>query len=547
MARKWQIIAKAEFQVMTSMFRKRRRESTVLLFLIGFFWAIVVAPAMMSGILDMFSVEVQVILAIAFPGLMRAVILLLWVMVLVFPISYALQEIRIGQWEIMLSNNVSSRDMITGMYLGKIPSYGLLVLFMAPVLLSPFLIIYEVSILGQILVYLVITVFTLSTLLLSTVISTAIQAKLGDSPRGNDIAKAMGIVVVIVFLLPLYSIIYFAEGISQIMGLNVFLLLPSTWGADIITWITIYFNGADLPASSIHIFEEILGLPAVADILLVSCFTILVTIFGLTIPDRLFTFEGGVRTEKITTVGKENIVLRGIRRLIPGYFGLLVVSTLKDFGRKAQNISRLVYAIFLSILFPIMLNFSGLSGSGELEFNLILIAFMLSLILGMLCGITFGGMGFLESKDHLWLIKSTPKGVTKYVKARLLNSALLGVPMVLIPVSIVSIVLSLAFVSALIILAQTYIVLIGSILVGVGLTAMNPAYENTKSSAFYINSFASIAVIMISQFACLFWGIIMALNLGLLILGIFLSSIPLLCVGVLILVGGIIRLTLLEA
>ncbi|MFW9850518.1 MAG: hypothetical protein ACFFF4_15410, partial [Candidatus Thorarchaeota archaeon] len=465
MARNWQIIAKAEFLVMTSRFRKRRRESTILIFLIGFFWAIIVAPAIMSGILNIFSVEVQVVLAIAFPGLMRAVILLLWVMVLVFPISQALQEIQIGQWEIMLSNNVSSRDMLTGMFLGKIPSYGLLVLFMAPVLLSPFMIIYEVSILGQILAYLVITVFALTTLFLSTIISTAIQAKLGDSPRGNDIAKAMGIVVVIVFLLPLYSIMYFAEGISQLMGLSVFLLLPSTWGADIITWITIYFNGVDLPASSIRIFEEILGLPAVTDILLIGCFAILVTVLGLTIPDRLFTFEGGARTEKITTVGRENIALRGIRRLIPGYFGLIVISTLKDFGRKAQNISRLIYAIFLSILFPIMLSLSGLSGSGELEFKLILISFMLSLILGMLCGITFGGMGFLESKDHLWLIKSTPKGVSKYVKARLLNSALLGVPMVLIPVSIVSIALSLDFVSALIILAQTYIVLIGSILV----------------------------------------------------------------------------------
>ena len=548
MVSNWLTIAKTEFRVMTSRFRKWRLVVFLILVLIGILWALYIAPAIMSSILDLVAEEAQMILAIAYPGLMRAVILLLWMMVLIYPISYALQEIRIGQWEIMLSNNVSTRDMLVGMFVGKIPMYSLLVLFMAPILLSPFMIFYEVSLLGQALAYLVIAFFSLITLWLSTIITTAIQAKIGDSSRGNDIAKAMSLVVVLVMLVPLYGIFYFADDLAQLLGLNVFLLLPSTWGADLITWITIYFNGIDLPASSILVFEEILGLSAGIDVLIMGFFAILVTVIGLTIPDRLFSFEGGARTEKVTTVGRDNVVLRGIRRIAPGSFGSLVVGSLKDFGRKAQNISKVLYGMFLAILLPFMINFSGLMEQlGDSEFALIftsfMLSFMLSMILGMIGGITFGGLGFLESKDHLWIIKSTPNGVSKFIKARLVDAFLFGIPMVIVPVSIASIVLSLEIIGILVLLIQTYLVLVGSILIAVGVTAINPAYENTKSSAFYLNTFASIAATMVALLIGLIWGIIIAVDLGLGILGILISSAPLLVVGVVVILAGTIKMS----
>ncbi|MDF1540190.1 MAG: hypothetical protein P1Q69_14950 [Candidatus Thorarchaeota archaeon] len=536
-------VAKAEYQVMTAKFRKQRRITTLFLFIVGIFWALFGAPAMMSGFLDIFSVEVQMVFASAFPGVMRAVILILWIMVLVYPISYALQEIRIGQWEIMLSNNVSSRDMLIGMFLGKIPSYGLFILFLAPVLLSPFMIFYQVSLVGQGIAYVVIALFALTTLLLSTIISTAIQAKIGDSSRGNDIAKAMGLVVVVVFLLPLYSLMYFAEGFSQLLGLNVFLILPSTWGADLITWITIYFNGISLPASSILTFEAILGLNVLVDGILVGGFAVLVLVIGLTIPDRLFSFEGGARTETVTTVGKENAIVRGIRRIMPGSFGVLVITSLKDFGRKAQNVSKIIYAIFLSILLPVMMNFSGLNDFGDSGVTIIVVAFMVSMMLGMICGITFGGIGFVESKDHLWVIKSTPQGVSKFIKARLTEAFLLGIPIALTPIIIVSLVLALGPFEFLVMLIHTYLVLCGAILVGVGFTAMNPTYENTKSSAFYVNSFASIFIIMITLLVGLLGGLLLGIVLGNIVFGVFISSLPLLCLGISVVAVGSFRLS----
>ncbi|MFW9953767.1 MAG: hypothetical protein ACFFD3_04365 [Candidatus Thorarchaeota archaeon] len=543
MPRAWMAIAKAELLVTTSRFRRRRYHVSLLLVLFVIFWAFFLAPSIMIGILDLFSLQVQQLLQVAFPGVMRSLILILWTMVLVYPITYALQEVKIGQWEVMLSNNVSTRDMLLGMFLGRIPSYSLLVLFMAPLLVSPFLILYEVSIIGQMIIYVVIAVFVLATLLLSTVISTAIQAKLGTSARGNDIAKAMGLVVVLVFLLPLYGLIYFAETFAQILGLSVFLLLPSTWAADLVTWITIYFNGIDLPSQAITIFEEILEFGIESDIALVAIFAVVVMVLGFVTPDRIFSLESGARTETVTTTGRENAFLRAIRRVAPGSAGVLIVMLMKDFGRKAQNTSKVVYAIVLSIIVPLMISYSSLRNTQDALYLVVFTSFFISMFLGMLGGLTFGGIGFLESKDHLWIIKSSYRGVSKFLAGRVISALFFAIPIVLIPVVILSTILSFQIAEAGIMMIHAYLVLSSTILVAIGITCLNPAYEDTKSSAFHMNA---IATLLISMFAILV-GFIIEFSSGIFIesflLGSLTAALPVLIIGPVVLFIGSIRLT----
>jgi hypothetical protein len=543
----WVAIAKAEFQVTTSRFRKNRKLVIVALFLIGTVWAIVIAPWIMKNLFDLLGTEVNQVLQAAYPGIMRSVVLILWTMVLVYPISYSLQEVKIGQWEIMLSNNVSTREMLFGMFLGKLPQYTLLVLIMAPILISPFMSFYQVSMLGQSIAYLVVAAFVLFTLLLSTVLSTAIQAKLGDSPRGNDIAKAMGIVVVIVFLIPLYALLYFAEDFARLLGLNVFLILPSTWPADLITWITIYFNGVGLAPGVINVFETILGLSFEWTLLFTGFYFLVVLGIGVVTPDRIFSLEAGARTETVTTVGRENIILRGIRRVAPGSRGVLIVTTLKDFGRKAQNTSKLIYAIFISILLPLMINYGGSFGALDPDQVLVFISFFVSLILGMIGGLTFGGVGFLESKDQLWTIKSAPNGVSKFLTSRVINGFLLAIPIVIAPVVILTLVLSLSIADSAILLVDSYVIFCCTIMVGIGITAANPAYEDTKSSTFQVNT---VATLICGVFAILI-GFILEITSGLwlnnVLLGIVVSVLPIAIVGPLVLLAGEIKLSRSEA
>ncbi|MFW9918657.1 MAG: hypothetical protein ACFFED_03600 [Candidatus Thorarchaeota archaeon] len=547
MPKAWATIAKAEFRVATSRFRNRRLQVMLSLILIGLVWAFFVAPAIMQGFLDLFSEQVQLVLQAAYPGLMRSVILILWMMVLIYPITYSLQEVKIGQWEIMLSNNVSTRDMLFGMFMAKIPQYGILVIFMAPLLVSPFIIFYEVSILGQVFTYLIIGIFVIATLLLSTVISTAIQARLGTSARGNDIAKGMGLIIVLVFLVPLYGLIYFAESFAELLGLNVFLILPSTWAADLITWITIYNNGVNLPSAVIAVFEEILGLGIEIDLALVGLFALIVLVLGFITPDRIFSLEAGARTETITTVGKENLFLRILRRVVPGPQGVIIVLMMKDFGRKAQNTSKVVYATLLSIIVPLMISYSGLGSFQDSVYLVVFMTFFISMFLGLIGGVTFGGIGFLESKDHLWVIKSVPRGTSKFLMARIIDSFLFAIPMTLIPVLILSVVFLLAPLNAIIMLVHAYLVLCCTIFVSIGITCMNPAYEDTKSSAFHINTIATIVVSMIGILVGFLYEFNSEIFLDNVILGSIAAILPILFIGSTFLFIGKTRLSTMEA
>ncbi|MFW9811680.1 MAG: hypothetical protein ACFFF9_04425 [Candidatus Thorarchaeota archaeon] len=545
LTRKWLAIAKTEFFVQTSRFRRFRNAASILLLVFGFVWALFIAPEIIKAVLDSLGSEVSVLFMGGFPSLMRSGMLFLWIILLVYPISYALQEIRIGQWEIMLSNNVSTRDMMFGMFLGKIPSYGLLVLYIAPVLLSPFALFFEVEILGQIIMYLVVFFVAISTLFLSTLITTAVQAKLGESSRGNDIAKALAMVVAVLILVPMYGLMYFSDAMSAFLGLDVFLLFPFTWGADIISWSVIIYNGIELPITA---FDSILKLDAPTNLGLLCAFSGFIVLLAFRSADRIFTFGAGPRVEKITTVGKENFILKGIRNLFPGSFGILVVNAIKEFVRKMQNVSRLLYGVVISVLLPVIINYSIGAAPEEMPAEIrsiiiMIVVMILVTMISMLGGATFGGIGFLESKDQLWIIKSTPNGARKFANARLVESLFLAIPLAIVPSIGVSLVFGVSVFEMLAIIAFAYWATIGSVLLSIGVTANNPAYENQRSSAFYVNTFASIFLIFFAiavGFILAFMVFQVSMNLPLFMITIIT---PLFLLGLAIFMIGVGRLS----
>ncbi|MFX0106759.1 MAG: hypothetical protein ACFE7R_00590 [Candidatus Hodarchaeota archaeon] len=439
----------------------------------------------------------------------------------------------------MLSNSVKTRDIMTGTFAGKIPVYGLGVLYLTPILLSPYVIIYKVSVTGQLLMYATLVFVALSTLWFSNVLCTAIQAKLGESPRGNDIARSLSIVVGLATILPMYLIIFLAEPFAAFMGLEIFTLFPFTWGADLVTWVIIGFNGINLSLSNVIALENILGLPPIGNLGLLIAFTLGMVAIALVTADRLFTIEAGARTERVVTVGKENIFLRGIRRSLPGTFGILLVSTLKDFTRKAQNTSKVAFGIVLAILLPQMMNTAGL-GNDDPGLMTLYVSLSGGIILAMIGAMTFGGVGFLDSKDQLWILKSAPDGVSKYVKARIAESLVFALPMAWIASTIMCIITVQHGYSALIVAANATIAVIGSVLVSTGITANNPNYTDTQSQTFKDNTGFCMIVIMMMTLMSLPIGFLTNFqNLTLMAVG---PSLVLLSLGILFVTIGTRRL-----
>jgi len=336
----------------------------------------------------------------------------------------------------------------------------------------------------------------------------------------------------------MYGLMYFAEPLADIMGMDVFLLFPFTWGADLITWAIISFNGVNLPAVIITAFETILGFPALLDFMLIVVFSIGVVGIGFTAADRLFSFGAGTQIT-VKTVGPEFIFLRGLRRLAPGPFGVLVVTSLKDFTRKVQNLSQLELGLAMAMIYPIIMKTLF---TNPVPFFLILL--VVSLIMGIFSGMVFGGIGFLESQDQLWIMKSAPNGVAKFVKARLAEAFLFAIPLAILPSVVVSIIAELGIGDLLLILGNTYVMICGGVLVATGITANNPTYEDTKSSAFTTNKMVSMMIISFTPQGILFAAIFFRASWVLenIMYFVLANSIPIVLIGLILCFIGTRRL-----
>jgi len=511
MVRTWLAIAKAEFQVLSSSMRRNRKLFMGILYAVALVWATVLAPMIFNAILGaLFPMHVlRPMLMVMFPGLMRTVGLFLFLVLLLFPLSYALQEIKIGQWEIFLSNNVRTRDIMAGTFLGKVGLYGLIIVFLAPILVTPFMLAFEVSIIGQLLVYCTVILLAMGTIWLSNFITALVQARLGDSSRGNDIAKAVAMVVAIIVIIPMYGLMFFLPTLSELMGMNAFLILPSTWFADLISWLAITFNGIGLTGSQIMGFSAVLQLDMLVTSVLVIAFTLGSVGLALGMADRVFTIEAGVRTEVVTTVGRENIILRGVRRLNSGPFGSLMVTNFKDFLRKAQNLSKIGYGLVLAIIMPVIMMALDIEYLQFSEMFMMLIV-MMSLIGAM----PFAGTGFLESKDQLWIIQGAPSGASRYVKSRIASQALISIPLAAIPSFVIYFMIEMTVVELFLLVGLGYVAVVGGMLMATGVTARNPNYEDTKSPAHQANMMTSVMLAEFSIMGVLFADIFLTIGTG---------------------------------
>ncbi len=511
MVRKWFHIAKADFYVLTAGLRNHRRLYSAAFYALGIVWAVYAAPLLIDWALNaiMPMSAIQTMLMVMFPGLMRSAMMVLWIMLLLFPMTKALEEIKIGHWEIFLSNNVKTRDILMGGFLGGLPLYGLVTLFLAPLIITPFILAFKVSLIGVALIYTVLVFTVLTVLWLSNFVTAAIKSKLGDASRGDDIAKALSFVIAFAGILPIYGLVFAAPMMTEILGTDIFLFLPFTWSADVVSWIAITFNGIGLTEPEVAFFGTILQLDLQVSALLVSVFS--VGVLGLTLgaAGRVFTITAGARTERITTVGRENFILRGLRKLNGDSFGALLVVNMKDYFRKAQNLSKMFYGVILAIVLPIMITLFADFGS---EMNLFTVMTSFGMMFAMVGAFPFVGTGFLESKDQLWIIQSAPRGASRFIKSRLAMAAIADVFLTLIVAATMAFVLGLGVVDALLLLVFGFMVIIGSSMVAIGVTARNPNYEDTKSPAHQANMMMAIMIPMFTMMGSLLVFIFLAVT-----------------------------------
>jgi hypothetical protein len=542
----WWPIAKAEFLVRTVKLHRARKILYPLLAGFCLLFVLFATPNIVTFFLGEFGAGVDLFLATSLPGLMRTIVLVIWLVVLIIPISNSLENVKTDQWDILFSNNVKTRDILLGTYVGKLPIYGLLGLVLSSIIVVPFVLIYNVSIIGQLLMYSITILFAITTIWLSNVISTALHAKIGQSPRGDDIAKALSWALVPIIAIPAMGAMYWTGEITALMGLEISMILPSTWAADLLTWIAI--TTSSLPPSSIFNLQAywFQVSPAIS-LLLFSGFSIAIYVIGFKSADRLFSLGSGLGSKKVITVGPENIVIRGVRRLFGAKFGVIMVTSLKDFTRKLQNVAKISYALFLALFIPLVLAFGPLTNVvRDPIFIPMMTCLSIGMMLGILGGVIFGGIGLLDSQDQLWILKGAPRGVPKFIAARVISYMMLGSILAVIPSVFSGIILGLPTSTIGVVVLYVFSIILGGIFIGIGITAFNPSYSDSSSSAFVINTIATIFVTIIALIVGLIPAITMAIEQGVIEPALTLAAIPAPLIGLIILFAGTIKLNISE-
>jgi hypothetical protein len=507
---KWFLIAKNEYWIMTSGIRKIRLIFPFLI--IGIL--IIIFGYGFPKFINVFVDELEAFFySIAAVAIVQIILFMLFIYFLTFPITLALRDVQPEQNEIFLSAPISPSDVILGKFLGVIPFYAIGITIIAGLfigVMDPL----GIDLIQKIIIIIIFIIICLSGLWIGTVITALLRTKLGKTARGKDIGKALGLLIA----LPIIGVMYALMGGGLLESManpntsgavrSILNLIPSSWGAEVI--VTFAINPGNIGAIWLETLTYIGGL---------ILFFIVILWLGTVPAGRIYSLEQ--TTFSSSTVKADGAFYRGIKYIGGGEsFGAILVTMFKDYGRRLQNITWIVYIVGLFVLILIFIS----KPEGPID-----ILIFSNFIFPMLASVVVGDVT-IRGKENLFIYRKTPNGEEKFVRARLIQSLLVVVPIVAI-ISTISLSLApnirvdslLAYVgySVLVISANTQFAL--------GIFLMKPAFSET-SGEFIANI---MTVLMVNTIMFLFLIIIFELTWGMIIflLTIWLIGFSLLNIG----------------
>jgi len=242
-------------------------------------------------------------------------------------------------------------------------------------------------------------------------------------------------------------------------------LLPSSWGAKVV--VIFANNPGNMSAVGPETVTYFGGLVV---------FFLTAVMVGTKIAGRAYSLEP---TTFVAAKAKTDGAFYNTINRLAGYgsFGLLLVSVFKDYGRRMENLSKMVFMVGIFAMINFFLVDPAYPEDGLL---------ISSLVLPLLSAFVVGEVT-LRGKENLYIYKKAPSGVAKFIRARLLHGWLIAVP-----VAVVVAASSLAFgpqteIAAL--LVNTGLVALissASVALALGLFLLNPAFSD-KSGNYVIN------------------------------------------------------------
>lgn len=409
----WIIIAKNEIRIRTAKFRAHRNLFFVVIYAIFIFWATFLGPVIFDAILPDILLALSGVLEFVLQFVIEVSLTTMFVMMILYPIFLLFRKSEIGVKDVILSSPVKSGDIFLGEFVGQLPFHFLIVLAIGPAIVSllgqvnP-----QLTILHYLVIYLVIFLMMNFSLIIGTILANWIELKLSSSKRIKDSSNSVLLLLSFIVIISFYLFHYmFNIGYNNPVFKNWMSIFPSFWYSNIVLYLV---NPSLIDSYVINIWLSMafaIGIPMV------------ILYFSYKKAEKFYSID--LQSEKkLLIVKTEGFILKIINKMTLKKYKILVMVQFKNFLRKKENITKLVYSIaftgvlglfiFLSLDSPIteIREFSLLGiVSIPVEYFSVLVIFIIAWMGGLIFGMMMGISVIFSSKNILYLYKKSIRGI----------------------------------------------------------------------------------------------------------------------------------------
>lgn len=459
----WKIIAKNEIRIRTSSFRNHRILTFTLLYSLLSLWAFVIAPFLFDMFMPTLATQFSSIFKPVVAIFIESFMMTLFLVLVMYPLNNVYREMEVGVKESILATPVRPNDIFLGEFLGKAPIYTMAVLIFAPIIVGMVNPLIDLTIIQYFIIYVCVFGLVYFANLVGSIITSWLEHKISKSEKARDLGKMLIWIFTIAMIAIMYTVIFFLNELMAHPELKNWLAFyPSLWFSNII----------------LYSIDPILLDAFILNIGFSLLLAISVPIASLYISykkaDIFYTLEGGIEKVSVTIVEQENIFYKIVRKVSSRRWAGLIVMQLKRFLRKKANYARIAYVVGL-------LGFMTWIFSSMVE-DLVFATTILIAIGGGIGSMMLGHLGFVDSKDLIWVYKRSPRGIKGLVYSYLYAMLILNIFIAASITIVFSMFANLDIINAVIFFVEFLIFLQIAMCQAMGIECLSPAFGEKDSN-----------------------------------------------------------------
>ena len=409
----WKVLVKNELRIRTARFKSHRKLFFTVIYAIFLFWAIYLGPVFFNAVFPDILSAFSGVLAIVLNYVIEYFLMTVFVMFILYPLFTLFRKSEIGIKDVVLSSPVKSGDIFLGEFFAQLPFIFLIVLAVGPAAASLLSQVNpQLTIVHYFAIYLIIFLLMTFSLIIGTILANWIEFKFSSNKRLSSSSNSFLLLLSFIVIISFYVFHYaFNLAYSDPSFKNWLSIFPSFWYSNLILYI---IDPTLIQSYVVNVWLSIIlaiGIPLI--------------IFFLSYrkAENFYSYEPQLE-KNLTIREKEGKFFKIIEKMTLKRYRIIVVVQFKNFLRKKENVTKLIYSIaftgvlglfiFISLENPLTSIKNILLGelvSIPVEYFDLLVVSIISWMGGLIFGMMMGISSIFDSKDILDLYKKSSKGV----------------------------------------------------------------------------------------------------------------------------------------